>query len=286
MTTMQMGTIQLMTVLRKSDQGYILQKGKTEVFLSEQETTRKLLNGDKVDVFVYMDKQDQIVATMNLPQMVMGTYGWASVVKVVPNLGVFVHIGSSIEVLVSVDDLPIVEAVWPDVGDKLYVTLGQDKKGRLLAIPASEEQLRNEWEFADDVKLNDRVSGYVYLTSKEGSAMLTERGNRAFIHHTEREREPRLGEYVNGRVIDVKEDGTLNVSLLPFKHERIADDAEMILSYLKSQNGMMPFNDKSNPESIQKTFHMSKSAFKRALGRLMKQRQIIQEDGYTKLVDK
>lgn len=286
MTTMQMGTIQLMTVLRKSDQGYILQKGKTEAFLSEQETTRKLLNGDKVDVFVYMDKQDQIVATMNLPQMVMGTYGWASVVKVVPNLGVFVHIGSSIEVLVSVDDLPIVEAVWPDVGDKLYVTLGQDKKGRLLAIPASEEQLRNEWEFADDVKLNDRVSGYVYLTSKEGSAMLTERGNRAFIHHTEREREPRLGEYVNGRVIDVKEDGTLNVSLLPFKHERIADDAEMILSYLKSQNGMMPFNDKSNPESIQKTFHMSKSAFKRALGRLMKQRQIIQEDGYTKLVDK
>lgn len=286
MTTMQMGTIQLMTVLRKSDQGYILQKGKTEVFLSEQETTRKLLNGDKVDVFVYMDKQDQIVATMNLPQMVIGTYGWASVVKVVPNLGVFVHIGSSIEVLVSVDDLPIVEAVWPDVGDKLYVTLGQDKKGRLLAIPASEEQLRNEWEFADDVKLNDRVSGYVYLTSKEGSAMLTERGNRAFIHHTEREREPRLGEYVNGRVIDVKEDGTLNVSLLPFKHERIADDAEMILSYLKSQNGMMPFNDKSNPESIQKTFHMSKSAFKRALGRLMKQRQIIQEDGYTKLVDK
>lgn len=286
MTTMQMGTIQLMTVLRKSEQGYILQKGKTEAFLSEQETTRKLLNGDKVDVFVYMDKQDQIVATMNLPQMVMGTYGWASVVKVVPNLGVFVHIGSSIEVLVSVDDLPIVEAVWPDVGDKLYVTLGQDKKGRLLAIPASEEQLRNEWEFADDVKLNDRVSGYVYLTSKEGSAMLTERGNRAFIHHTEREREPRLGEYVNGRVIDVKEDGTLNVSLLPFKHERIADDAEMILSYLKSQNGMMPFNDKSNPESIQKTFHMSKSAFKRALGRLMKQRQIIQEDGYTKLVDK
>lgn len=286
MTTMQMGTIQLMTVLRKSDQGYILQKGKTEVFLSEQETTRKLLNGDKVDVFVYMDKQDQIVATMNLPQMVMGTYGWASVVKVVPNLGVFVHIGSSIEVLVSVDDLPIVEAVWPDVGDKLYVTLGQDKKGRLLAIPASEEQLRDEWEIADSVKLNDRVSGYVYLTSKEGSAMLTERGNRAFIHHTEREREPRLGEYVSGRVIAVKEDGTLNVSLLPFKHERIADDAEMILSYLKSQNGMMPFNDKSNPESIQKTFHMSKSAFKRALGRLMKQRQIIQEDGYTKLVDK
>lgn len=286
MTTMQMGTIQLMTVLRKSDQGYILQKGKTEVFLSEQETTRKLLNGDKVDVFVYMDKQDQIVATMNLPQMVIGTYGWASVVKVVPNLGVFVHIGSSIEVLVSVDDLPIVEAVWPDVGDKLYVTLGQDKKGRLLAIPASEEQLRNEWEFADDVKLNDRVSGYVYLTSKEGSAMLTERGNRAFIHHTEREREPRLGEYVNGRVIDVKEDGTLNVSLLPFKHERIADDAEAILTYLKQRGGVMVFHDKSSPESIQETFHMSKSAFKRAMGRLMKQRQIIQEDGYTKLIDK
>ena len=286
MHSIQIGTIQMMTVSQKAKTGYVLQKGETEVVLVDQEMTEELAIGDKIDVFVYPDKRGQLMASMKLPQMVIGTYGWASVVEVIPNLGVFVDIGSSKEILVSVDDLPVIEAVWPTVGDKLYVTLGQDKKGRLLAIPASEEELRSEWEPANDVELNDRVSGHIYLTSKEGSALLTEQGYRGFIHHTERESEPRLGEYVNGRVIEVKEDGTLNVSLLPFKHERIDDDAEVILTYLKQQDGVMSFNDKSSPESIQETFHMSKSAFKRALGRLMKQRHIIQEDGYTKLVDK
>src|SRR5699024_3556145 len=118
--------------------------------------------------------------------------------------------------------------------------------------------------------LNQVVSGPVYFTSKEGSVMLTEEKYRGFIHHTEREREPRLGEHVTGRIIEVKEDGTLNVSLLPLKHERIDDDAELILAYLNEHDGEMPFNDRSSPDDIRNTFQISKSAFKRALGRLMR----------------
>src|SRR5690625_4677428 len=114
--------------------------------------------------------------------------------------------------------------------------------------------------------------------------MITDNTERGFIHHTEREVEPRLGEYVTGRVIEVKEDGTLNVSLLPLKHERMADDATKILSYLEESAGEMTFTDRSDPEEIRATFHMSKSAFKRALGRLMKEKKIEQRDGKTFLL--
>lgn len=69
-----------------------------------------------------------------LPEVVMDQYGWAKVVSVLPNLGVFVDIGTTKEFLVSKDDLPLFENVWPKEEDMLFVTLGKDRKGRLLVI--------------------------------------------------------------------------------------------------------------------------------------------------------
>lgn len=286
MDNLQIGTIQMMTVKRTIDTGYVLQKGTEEVLMHTRETEGTLEVDAAVDVFLYTDKNDQVVATMKIPSIVLGAYGWATVVEVVPNLGVFVDIGTTKEMLVSVDDLPLFEEVWPQVDDKIYVTLGKDRKGRLLAIPASEEILEDCFEMAYDVELNERVSGRIYLTSKEGSALITEEGYRAFVHYTERGHEPRLGELVSGRIIEVKENGTLNVSLMPMKHERLDDDAEAILMYLQEHGGKMPYGDKSSPETIQKNFQMSKSAFKRALGRLMKYKKVKQADGQTFLIDK
>ena len=98
-----------------------------------------------------------------------------------------------------------------------------------------------------------------------------------------RKEEPRLGEKVEGRIIDVKEDGTVNVSLIPRKQEAMDEDAEIILAYLASRNGTMPYGDKSAPEDIQERFNLSKASFKRALGRLMKEGKVYQEDGWTYL---
>src|SRR5699024_10096224 len=98
---------------------------------------------------------------------------------------------------------------------------------------------------------------------------------------TERDVEPRFGQYITGRVIEVKEDGTLNVSLLPLKHERINDDAERILAFLKEHHGEMSFGDTSDPEAIRETFQMSKSAIKRTLGHVIKTKLITQQEGKT-----
>lgn len=281
------GTIQTLFVEQKSKTGYILSHGTESIFLHQNETEHDFDIGDYIKVFLSTDRDGKLIATTSIPDITRETFGWANVVKVVANLGVFVSIGDSVEVLVSKDDLPLYTRVWPNENDKLYVTLGQDRRGRLLAIPATERNIESLLNFADpeQVNLNDTVNGTVYFTSKEGSVLLTEESYRGFIHHTEREKEPRLGEHVTGRVIEVKDDGTINVSLLPLKHERIDDDAEKILSYLTRNDGMMSLNDRSNPEDIRDIFNMSKSAFKRALGRLMREKKIDQNESGTFIID-
>ncbi|HEY4578433.1 MAG TPA: DNA-binding protein, partial [Savagea sp.] len=118
-----------------------------------------------------------------------------------------------------------------------------------------------------------------------GTFLLTEEPlYRIFVHESERREEPRLGEELSVRIVDVKEDGTLNGSLLPRKEERLDDDAEVIWDYLNTVGGRMPFTDKSDPVEIKEMFQMSKGAFKRALGRLMKERKVVQQDGWTEIV--
>lgn len=278
------GEIHTLHIRDKSDRGFILTKDADVVVLPYVLADKELTIGDDVQAFMYADKSGRIIASTTLPRMQVGTFGWAEVVEVLPNLGAFVNIGTSTDVLVSLDELPVVAEVWPDVGDQLFVTLTTDKRNRLLAIPATEKELETVYSFSPNLELNDTVSGYIVRVDREGAVMMTDNKERAFIHHTERDVEPRFGEHVTGRVIEVKEDGTLNVSLLPLKHERISDDAEQILVFLKEHHGEMPFGDKSDPEAIRATFQMSKAAFKRALGHLMKAKLITQQDGKTFLI--
>ncbi|RKQ16650.1 hypothetical protein D8M05_06630 [Oceanobacillus bengalensis] len=281
---LKIGTVETMTVLRKIDTGYVLEKQAEQSLLHHNETEKELEEGQEVTVFLYNDKKGNIAATTTLPTVRMDTYGWAEVVNVSPRIGgAFVNIGIAKEMLVSKDDLPLFESVWPKPGDKLFVTLGLDQKGRLLAIPASEGAMYREIELAPEDLLNKQITGRVYHTSKEGSAIITEEYYRGFIHHTERKREPRLGEEVTGRVIEVKYDGTLNVSLRPLKQHGMTLDADIIIEHLEANDGVIPFHDKSDPDDIRGTFEISKAAFKRALGKLMKEGKIEQRDGKTYL---
>lgn len=283
MQGLKLGTIHTMTVLRKIETGYVLEKNGEEALLHLNETDQEHEDGTEIDVFLYNDKKGNTTATTTLPTIRLDEYGWAEVVETVPKLGVFVNIGIAKDFLVSSDDLPLYQKVWPQPGDQLFVTLGFDRKGKLLAIPATEGVFYREFETANENMMNKEVTGRIYLTDREGSALITEENYRGFIHHTERKKEPRLGELVSGRVIMVKGDGTLNVSLRPMKKQGMTNDAEEILKHLEENNGVIPFSDKSDPDDIRGTFQISKAAFKRALGKLMKEGKIEQKDGKTYL---
>ncbi|GAA0446974.1 S1-like domain-containing RNA-binding protein [Lentibacillus halophilus] len=275
---MQAGTVKTLKVMDHTTYGYMLQNS---VFLPDRDEALTLQTGQAIRVFLYPDKQGHMTATTHIPSVQTDSYDWADVTGAIPGLGVFVDIGIPKQVLVSIDELPYMERVWPAEGDMLFVHLTTDKKGRLLAVPASERFFAAHWELASDDLFNQAINGRVYHTSREGTAIISENGYRGFIHYTERTQEPRLGEWVEGRVIGVKDDGSVNVSLLPYKQDRMEDDAEAILAYLERNGGVMHFSDKSDPEDIRGTFHTSKAAFKRAIGKLMKEGKITQNDGKT-----
>ncbi|MCD5322865.1 MULTISPECIES: CvfB family protein [Pontibacillus] len=285
MTELQVGTTQTFTVSRVIETGYVLGLNDQEVLLHTNEAAKELEVGEDVLVFLYHTKKGTMAATMSIPTISFERYDWVEVKEAVRRLGVFVDIGISKDILVSEDDLPLFEQVWPQAGDKLFVCLSKDQKGRLLAKPATENVMEGYSEPAPESVLHQFISGHIYRSTKVGSFLMTEEGYRGFIHYSERKEEPRLGEWVKGRVIDVKSVGSINVSLRPVKEEALGQDAEDILAFMNERGGKMFFTDKSDPEEIRDTFDISKAAFKRALGRLLKQGKIEQNDGLTTLKD-
>jgi len=111
MTPLPIGTVQRMTVLRKIDTGYVLEKEGQTALLHHRETKEELEENEEVDVFLYNDKKGNIAATAVIPKIQRGIYDWAEVTNAISGLGVFVHIGIGKEMLVSADDLPPFERV-------------------------------------------------------------------------------------------------------------------------------------------------------------------------------
>jgi len=278
------GEIVYLTVKEELDRRYVLTDQSTEINLDKNEISETYQIGDRVKVFLFHDDKGNMAATTKIPSVQFSTFDWVEVVGVNKNLGVFVNIGIPKDLLVSIDDLPEHQSVWPQIGDELYVSLKLDKKNRLLADPVREVDFEDNWDEAPDSLFNQDIKGRVFRSGREGAVIITEDGYRGFIHHSECKKEPRVGEWVEGRVIKVKQDGTLNVSLLPRKQDAQAADAETILAHLKENKGEIPFDNQSDPEEIRKTFQMSKSAFKRAIGKLYKERLIRQEQGKTVLI--
>lgn len=284
MNELQSGQVVELTVLEAQGSKWILTDGHIEIPMNSSDVQTPLAIGERVKVFLYADRRGDLQATSAIPAILQGDYGWARVIKVTKE-GAFVDIGSSREVLVKAEDLPPIQSVWPKVGDHLFLTLRTDRNGDLFGRLITEEKVNELYEGALEDMHNKNIKARPYRLLPVGSFLLgIEEPYRIFVHNTEMEAEPRLGQEVEVRIIAVKEDGSLNGSMLPRKHERLGQDAEAVYAYLQSVGGKMPFGDKSSPEEITEMFHMSKGAFKRALGTLMKAGKIKQQDGWTEIL--
>ncbi|MTT30437.1 hypothetical protein GMB86_00220 [Terrilactibacillus sp. BCM23-1] len=279
------GTIIECDVVREAPFGYFLSNGKEEVLLHHNDIEEGTTPSGKIRVFLYQDHQGRLCATMSIPSITLDTYDWAEVVEVKRRLGVFVDIGISKDILISTDDLSEEWSIWPYKGDKLYISLKTDKKDRLFGKLADEETMRAMSAPASDDMFNRDITAYVYRHLMTGTRVITEDRIIGFLHEDERNNqpEPRLGQAIHGRVIEVKEDGTINITLRKRGYEAMDEDARKLYDYMVSRNGAMPFWDKSLPDDIYNKFELSKGAFKRALGKLMKEGKVYQEDGWTYL---
>lgn len=270
----------------ENEKAYYVQKNGVTFRLAKSEGEHAL--GEAVEGFAYQNQNKDLVFTTNIPKSRKGHYAFGEVTEVRRDLGVFVDIGiPGKDIAVSLDELPTMRELWPKKGDRLMVSLRVDEKDRIWATVADEKIFRALSKRGSVEMQNKDVTGTVFRLKIAGSYLLTEDFYLGFIHPSERFQEPRLGEVVKGRVIGVRPDGVLNLSLKPRAHEAINDDAKMLLAYLqRTPEGSMPYTDKSDPEAIKEMFGISKGQFKRAMGHLLKEKLVTQVDGITTLVKK
>lgn len=241
--------------------------------------------GSEISGFLYENKKHQLSLATQLPEVRRDHYAYGTVTDVRRDLGVFVAAGlPDKDLVISLDDLPENKQIWPEKGDRLMITLKVDKKGRMWGKLADETIFKAISNRPSGDVRNMNVSGTTYRLRAVGSLLMTDDFYLGFIHHSERDVEPRLGEHVTGRVIGLTSDGQLNISLKPRAYEEIGDDAAMILAVLKRDpDHKIAFDDKSDPQAIKDYFGISKGAFKRALGHLLKARLIEEKGGNTYL---
>lgn len=275
------GTVFTGLVTDENEKAYFVQKNGWTFKLSKEEGEHHL--GEAVEGFGYHNLNQDLIFTTKLPKILQGKYDFGEVMAVRRDLGVFVDIGlPDKEVVVSMDELPEMRELWPKKGDQLLVTLRVDDKERMWGVLAEEHEFKVRSRKANvQTMKNKNVTGIAYRLKLVGTYVLTDDFYLGFIHPSERDQEPRLGQKIEGRVIGVNQEGILNLSLKPRAHEVISDDAAMLLTFLnKAENHRLPYTDKSAPDEIQRQFAISKGQFKRAVGSLMKQRLVEQKDGW------
>jgi predicted RNA-binding protein (virulence factor B family) len=273
MKELKIGQINKLEVLKETDIAYTLTNGKDEVFLHFNQTPRLLKVGEIVNAFLYYDQKKRLCATLEEPLITTEKYGFVEVVEISTG-GVFVNIGINKDILLSKDYLTTSTNWWPKVGEKLPCVL-KVKTNQLIARIVNKND-----EIAQPHALNigDHASGVVSKLVPGGIGIYTNDFDYVFIHRSLLRKNFRLGEVVDFKVININQYNEYNASTIQNKEYARLSDSDDILNHLKANGGVMRLGNASSPEEISQVLHMSKSAFKRAMGNLYKQQLIEIED--------
>lgn len=279
------GDVVTLKVARVGEMGAFLDAGtgntSDDILLHKLQQTSEVKEGDKVKVYLYLDPNKRLTASMKLPKMREGQLGYVKVISVTRDGG-FVDIGAERGVFLPYSQMR--GHVSPN--QLVWVKLYRDKSGRPAVTMRVEDDMQKASKPAEGLKIGDKVTGTVYNILPDGFFIFTNQRFIAFIHRSE---VPggRLdfGQEVTCRVTFIREDGRLNCSMRLQKENALVADADEIYNFLVKRGGKMPYCDSSPLEIIKQKFGISKAAFKRALGHLMKQGKIRQDDGWTYLVE-
>lgn len=272
----ELGKYQELIVVKKTDFGVFLNtpagEEKDKILLPKAQVPKNTELKDVLNVFVYKDSEDRPIATTLEPDLTLGGVA-RLIVNQVNKVGAFLEWGLSKELF-----LPYKEQLYPvKEGDAVLVTLYIDKSERLCASMHVYDALLNNSPYRKD----DEVFGRVYEISENfGVFVAVDDKYSALIPQKEVFEKYRINQPVYARVAQVTEDGRLTLSVKKKIPEQMSEDADYIYGCLEDAGGFLPFHDKSDPEAIKNRFHMSKNAFKRAIGNLMKAGKItIAKDG-------
>ncbi len=266
---LELGKVQKLIVVKKAEHGiYLAESGMDEedVLLPAKQVPEDAGIGQSIEVFLYKDSEDRLIATTRVPKIQLGQVALLKVAQV-GKIGAFMDWGLEKDLL-----LPFKQQTKNvNEGEECLVALYIDKSGRLCLTMNVYEYLHAVSEY----KTGDKVQGRVYLISEQfGAFVAVDDKYSALIPKKELYGEVRINHIISARVAKVNEDGRLTLSIREKSYIQMDADAEKVLKILDEFDGVLPFNDKASPEVIKREFDMSKNEFKRAVGRLYKERRI------------
>lgn len=265
----EIGKWQTLKVIRSKEFGvYMAQEegDKDAVLLPRKQVPEGLKAGGSLDVFVYLDSSDRPIATVNKPLITLGEIAKLSVASV-GSIGAFMDWGLEKDIL-----LPFKEMVGKvREGNEYLVYMYMDKSNRPCVSMKLYEHLKTDSSF----EKGDEVEGYVYqINDNLGAFVAVDNLYQGLIPKQEIHKKLRVGDVLTLRVSNVREDGKLNLSMTKPAYQQMDEDSEMVYQAILSYDGVLPFTDKASPEIIEREMGLSKNAFKRAVGRLLKQHRI------------
>lgn len=271
-----LGKKQKLIVAQKVDFGVYLAESveaasEEKVLLPGRQVPEGIGEGDELEAFIYRDSMDRLIATVHEPLLELGQTAVLEVADT-GRIGAFLNWGLEKDLL-----LPFREqTAQVQKGDRCLVALYEDKSHRLCATMKVYHYLETQSPY----KAGDMVKGRVYETSKNfGVFVAVDDRYSALIPKSEAQGNYRINEILDLRVTRVKEDGKLNVSSRKKAPEQLSEDAEKIFQVMERSGGSLPLDDKSDPAQIKARLGLSKAAFKRAVGHLMKEGKIVQQPG-------
>ncbi len=265
---LRLGEMNRLTAVKSTEHGmYLAEKeAPDEKVLLPIKQAGNLKVRDEIEVFLYKDSKDRLIATTTDPAIHLHETALLSVSQV-GKIGAFVNWGLEKDLL-----LPFKEQTKKvNPGEEVLVALYIDKTGRLCLTMNVYEYLKCDSPY----QANDEVRGRVYLVSERfGAFVAVDDCYSALIPRKELFEDVKVGHFVDARVAEVKNDGKLTLSIRKKAYLQMDEDAEKVLQVIQSFDGVLPFNDKVSPDIIKREFNMSKNEFKRAVGRLYKERRV------------
>lgn len=267
----ELGKKQTLTIVKSVEFGVYLAEdknadAKNRVLLPGKQVPQGAKEGDRLEVFIYKDSQDRLIATTKEPLILLGQTAVLQV-KQVTKIGAFLDWGLEKDLLLPYHE----QTLRVREGEEVLVALYVDKSSRLCATMKVYHYLSTRTPYV----AGDTVKGRVYeISERFGVFVAVDDKYSALIPAREAAGRYRPGKILELRVTEVKEDGKMNVSDRQKAYLQLEEDAEMVLGVIDEFAGVLPFDDKASPEVIKREFGLSKNAFKRAVGHLLKEGKI------------
>jgi hypothetical protein len=264
----EVGRINKLSIQRFTAVGAYLDDGKDGLLLPKRFVPRNARVGDIIDVFVYHDSEDRLIATTQRPRALVDEIAWLRAVSVTPH-GAFLDWGLMKDLFVPRSKQLMGMRAGGDYLVKLYI---DEQTGRIAATEKIEPLLSNELL---TVREKEIVHLTIYRQTEIGFVVIINHRHTGLLHANEVYRPLKVGDQTEGYIKTIRPDKKIDVVLGKPGYQRVEDEASKILRLLGENNGYLPYHDKSDPEDIYEFFGMSKKVFKMTTGRLYKERKIV-----------